>query len=258
MDYIQIKEILEKAERKAAEVMLSAEFITANDKSGSRDVVTEFDAKVQVMMQTELKKEIPDAEFFCEELGQQSRPDVGKTFVIDPIDGTMNFYKGFKRSCISAAYAEDGDVKVGAIYNPYTDEMFCAVKGEGAWLNGKLFIMSDTPLKDSVVCMGTSPYYPELWDKTFSTARAVMEKSLDIRREGSAALDLCSAAAGRAGLYFEMRLSLWDYAAGMLIVKEAGGMVKDMEGNELPFDGSKTSIAAGSRAAVTEFIEIMH
>ena len=116
--------------------------------------------------------------------------------------------------------------------------------------------MTDAGLSESVVCFGSAPYNPELSDRTFSLARAAYDASLDVRREGSAALDLCTVAAGRAGLYFELRVSLWDYAAGALIVDEAGGQCCTVEGNCFPADGGRTSILAGSPSAVADFLRL--
>lgn len=168
----------------------------------------------------------------------------------------MNFVHGFHHSCISVAYAEHGTILAGAVYNPYVDEMFTALKGRGAFLNGRSIHVSDAGLADSVVCFGSAPYNPELSERTFTLARRAYDASLDVRREGSAALDLCTVAAGRAGLYFELIVSLWDYAAGALIAGEAGALCSRVSGVPLPFDGSKTDIVAGSPAAVSDFLRL--
>lgn len=168
----------------------------------------------------------------------------------------MNFVRGFNHSCISVAYAERGKLCASAVYNPYVDEMFSAVAGQGAYLNGRQIHVDDVPLSESVVCFGTAPYDSTLWGKTFSLAEKVIGASLDLRRQGSAELDLCSVAAGRAGLYFELSVSLWDYAAGMLLVNEAGGRCCRTDGNPLPFDGTKTDIAAGAPRALADFLRL--
>ncbi len=255
-DYKRICKAVEDAERKAAELVLQAHGILAEAKSGKRDVVTEYDRRVQTFLIEQLQKQLPDAGFFCEEMKEQDRLDAGHLFIIDPIDGTMNFVHGFHHSCISAAYAEEGTVRVGAIYNPYIDEMFTAIRGEGAFLNGRPIAVSRDGLSESVVCFGTSPYHPELADRTFRLVRKAFDAGLDVRREGAAALDLCTVAAGRAGLYFELQLSLWDYAAGKLIVEEAGGCCCTVEGESLPKDGRRTGILAGSPAAVEDFLRL--
>ena len=255
-DYKRICKAVEDAERKAAELVLQAHGILAEAKSGKRDVVTEYDRRVQTFLIEQLQKLLPDAGFFCEEMKEQDRLDAGHLFIIDPIDGTMNFVHGFHHSCISVAYAEEGAVRVGAIYNPYVDEMFTAICGEGAFLNGRPIAVSRDGLSESVVCFGTSPYNPELADRTFRLVRKAFDAGLDVRREGAAALDLCTVAAGRAGLYFELQISLWDYAAGKLIVEEAGGCCCTVEGESLPKDGRRTGILAGSPAAVEDFLRL--
>lgn len=244
------------AERQAAELVMHAHGILAENKTGSRDVVTEYDRRVQELLMELLRKAVPEAHFFCEELNEQDRLDAEQLFIIDPIDGTMNFVRGFNHSCISVAYAEKGQLCAAAVYNPYVDEMFSAVKGQGAYLNGRPIHVSDADLRGSVVCFGTAPYKPELRAKTFSLAEKVFDASLDLRRQGSAELDLCSVAAGRAGLYFELSVSLWDYAAGALIVSEAGGNCCRTDGSPLPFSADKTDITAGSAQALEDFLRL--
>ena len=258
MEHLQpIRSAIDAAERDAAGLILHAHGILAETKSGRRDVVTEYDRQVQTLLMQRLSEAVPDAHYFCEELDERDRLDAEQLFIIDPIDGTMNFVHGFHHSCISVAYAERGEVLIGVIYNPYMGELFSAVKGIGAFLNGKPIRVTDEGLSGSVVCYGTAPYNPELADRTFDAARKLYAASLDLRREGSAALDLCTVAAGRAGLYFEMKVSLWDYAAGDLIVREAGGVCCRFDGSPFPSDGSRTSIAAGSPKAMEEFLAIM-
>ena len=143
--------------------------------------------------------------------------------IVDPIDGTTNFIKDYHTSCISVGIINDGIKAAGVVYNPYLNEMYYAIKGEGAFLNDKRIHVSDEPLSNGIVLFGTSPYYEELNEKSFEMAFDYFKKALDIRRSGSAAIDLCSIAAGRAEVYFELRLSPWDYAAASLILTEAGG-----------------------------------
>ena len=247
---------IEAAEREAAELMLHARRILAETKSGRRDVVTDYDRRVQALLTERLAAAVPGAKFFCEETPERDRLDSEHLFIIDPIDGTMNFVHGFHHSCISVAYAKRGEVQAGAVYNPYVDELFTAVRGKGACLNGSPIHVTDAGLSESVVCYGTSPYDAALAPRTFRLAQRVFEASLDLRREGSAALDLCTVAAGRAGLYFELQTSLWDYAAGALIVREAGGVCCRTDGTAFLPDGGRTDIAAGSPAAVKAFLEL--
>ena len=236
--------------------MLSAADAMAQEKTGRRDVVTQYDQRVQTLLMEQLARQVSGADFYCEELAKNCPLDGERVFIIDPIDGTMNFLKGLNHSCISIAYASRGELLAAAVYNPYADELFTAEKAKGAFLNGKPIHVANTALADSLVHFGTSPYYDNVTDDTFALARKVYAASLDVRRKGSAALDLCDVAAGRVGLYFEMSLSLWDYAAGALLVQEAGGVVTRMDGSALPFDGSKPSILAGNRQCVEAFLNL--
>ena len=256
MELAEIYLTIQAAEREAAKLMLPARGVTAEAKSGRRDVVTEYDRLVQESLVSSLRAAVPDAHFFCEEMNEREKLDSPRLFVIDPIDGTMNFVRGFNHSCISVAYAERGRVLACAIYNPYVDEMFGAVRGGGAQLNGRPLRMADAPLRDSVVCIGTSPYRPELCDATFELAKALFRASLDIRRQGTAELDFCSVAAGRAGLFAELDLALWDYAAGMLLVEEAGGACMTLGGGPLPFTGERSTILCGTPTAVADYFKL--
>jgi len=252
----EILEIICSAEREAAALILEAHDVLSENKGGRRDVVTEYDRRVQEKLIAGLSAAVPGARFFCEE--NDRRDDLGaeRVFIIDPIDGTMNFVHGFHHSCISAAYMHNGEIRAAAIYNPYLNELFTAVKGEGARLNGRPIRVWDGALADSVICCGTAPYDVSLTDRGFALMKKAFLAGLDIRREGSAALDLCSAAAGRAGVYFELGLSLWDYAAGKLIVEEAGGVCCMLDGEAVPLDGSRPSVLAGGKRAVEDFLKL--
>ena len=245
------------AQREAAELILQAHGVLAETKTGHRDVVTEYDRRVQELLMVRLSAAVPGAVFFCEENEQQGDLHAEHVFIIDPIDGTMNFVRGFHHSAISVAYMRSGVLRAASVYNPYAEECFSALAGEGAWCNGRPIHAETLPLSESVVCCGTAPYSPQLADSTFALMKKAFLASLDIRREGSAALDMCSAAAGRAGVYFEPTVSLWDIAAGLLLVQEAGGVCCRLDGSPVPLDGSKTSILAGGKQAVAEFLKLV-
>jgi len=236
MDTI-IKQMIDRV-KQCGQLILNAERSTMaiDSKEGPANFVTEYDKKVQQYLERELKEIVPDARFIGEEENTNTASDKGRYFIVDPIDGTTNFIKDYHMSCISVALLEDGEVKIGVIYNPYLDEMFWAVKGKGAYCNDKKIQVSRQSLSNGLVLFGTSPYNKELHKKSFEMAYDFFSQALDIRRSGSAALDLCSIAAGRAELYFELRLSPWDYAAGSLLVQEAGGVVTTIEGENLRFD----------------------
>lgn len=236
-------------------MMLSAHSgtIESETKSGFRDLVTEFDKKIQKYAVGELGIAFPEAYFICEEGDYSCEKADALTFVIDPIDGTANFTHHYGHSCISIACVQSGVPAAAVIYNPFKDELFTAEKGKGAFLNGEKIHVFEGTLSESLVLFGTAPYNLDLVDETLKRVRMIYGRCQDVRRSGSAALDLCYVAAGRAGLYFELELSLWDYAAGVLIVEEAGGKCLDIKGRELAFDKPvKSSIIAGSKERITD------
>jgi myo-inositol-1(or 4)-monophosphatase len=217
--------------------------INIQEKSGPANFVTSYDLLVQNTLKEGLTRLYPDARFIGEEGEQEDFQEKGEFFIVDPIDGTTNFIKDYHMSCISVAHIMNGEVDFAMIFNPYLDELFWAVKGEGAYCNAKRIHVSEQPLSNGIVLFGTSPYDADLAKQSFDMAYSYFTKALDIRRSGSAALDLCAIAAGRAELYFEMILSPWDYAAGMLLVEEAGGIVTTLDG-EKPALNKRSSILA--------------
>lgn len=224
--------------RKAGDIMLGAnrDSIQIDSKAGSANFVTEYDKKVESFLKTELLAAIPDAVFVGEEGEEKNYSLEGRCFIVDPIDGTTNFIKDYHMSCISVGLLEDGVPSLAVIYNPYLNEMYYAKRREGAFCNGKQIHVSSQPLSNGIVLFGTSPYNEELNEKSFQMAFSYFKQALDIRRSGSAALDLCAIASGRAELYFELILSPWDYAAGTLLVTEAGGVITTIDGGEVVFN----------------------
>lgn len=227
--------------------MESADLIS--EKEGSANFVTVYDVRVQEFLKSEIKVIYPEAVFMSEE--QENDASVLKSeccFIIDPIDGTTNFIRENKHSCISVAMLTDGCVVKGAVYDPYLDEMFTAEKGKGAFVNGRPIKASQTQLDKAICGYGTSPYYRDtLGDKTFAIAKELFTSCADLRRCGSAALDLSYIAAGRYDIFFECKLSPWDYAAGVLLIEEAGGVISDMQGKALVFDAPCSVIAANAK-----------
>lgn len=212
-------------------------------KSGVTDLVTEYDKNIQAQLEIGLKKLLPQAKFIGEEGSKDELSGDGFAFVVDPIDGTTNFIKDYHHSAISVALLKGDEVVAGVVYNPYLDEIFYAIKGKGAFCNNKKISVSSQPISKSLVLFGSSPYDKSLYPKTMEKLSEFFSQALDIRRSGSAALDLCWVACGRAEVYFELQVSPWDFAAGKLIVEEAGGIVTALDGTPLSFDG-KTSIIA--------------
>ncbi len=252
-----LNKIIEKV-KAAGEIMLTAErpesSVTA--KEGSNNFVTKYDVAVQEFLFKELGEAFPQAKFVGEE-GKTNVNSRSLRFVIDPIDGTTNFMHDYKCSCISVALCEKDEPVVGVVYNPYTAEIFTAEKGKGAYLNGKKIAVSSRSLANGLALFGTSPYRPDLADETFALLRKVYDYSRDIRRSGSAAYDICQVACGRCEVFFERELQPWDYAAGWLILNEAGGIAQT-------YDGKKPSLSSGSAVifanqnAVNEFYELLN
>lgn len=231
------QQIFEKLIRDCGKYMLTAHSLQVGSdkvkaKSGDADFVTIYDETVQAMLIDGISSIFPDAVFFAEEK-ENSEDDVknGKCFIIDPIDGTTNFIHDLGASTISVALLIDGEPVFGAVYDPYRDDYFAAEKGNGAFLNGNRINVSSRELDVSVVAFGTTPYRKKDYsEKGFGIARNIFMNCADIRRSGSAALDMAYVASGKLDAFFECILSPWDYAAGYVLVKEAGGTVTEFDG----------------------------
>ena len=222
--------------REAGKIVRSAGDIAAKThiKTSAADLVTEYDVAVEAFLKEKLLALVPDAVFFGEEEALQGDPSKGWVFIVDPIDGTTNFVRGFRQSSISIALARDGQVEYGVVYDPYREELFSAQREAGAFLNGQPIHVSDKPLGEGIFIMGTAIYKREYIDPSMSLTTQLLRRSCDFRRFGAAAQDLCYVACGRAELFFEYSLSPWDYAAGSLIVTEAGGVASTIQGTALP------------------------
>lgn len=229
------------------------------DKEGSANYVTVYDVQVQRLLETGIREIFPDCMFLAEEEGEdQNNLGAGWTFVIDPIDGTTNFIRNYYRSAVSVGALYAGELVWGAVYQPYTDELFHAGIGQGAYLNGRPISVGTKRMQEAIVAVGTSPYYrAELGERTMNIAKALLMQCDDLRRSGSAALDLCDVACGRVDAFFELRLSPWDFMAGCLIVQEAGGWICTLSGEDLPTDGRKSSVAAGGWMLRGDFLRIL-
>ncbi|MBE6702260.1 MAG: inositol monophosphatase [Ruminococcaceae bacterium] len=215
---------------------------------GHHDFVTAADLGVQQRLRSLLCARYPHIRFMGEEDKDHTIDPTVPTFVLDPIDGTSNYIFSFGISAVSLALVYQGQALSGAVYNPYTDELFAAERGKGAFCNGKPIHVLDTDKPGEVLAaFGTSPYRHEFADVTFSIARQLFSDCIDIRRSGSAAADLVYVADGRTGLFVECNLQLWDYAAGTVILEEAGGRITDWEGAPLSMTGPSTVAASNGK-----------
>lgn len=241
--------------RRAGDIILSAHHAPIHQKEGHFNFVTDTDVAVQEFLRTELNKAFPDALFFSEEQENAALTDA-PTFVIDPIDGTINFMRSRCQSAISIAYLVNRQPIAAAIYNPYSDELFTAEKGKGAFLNGAPIHVSDTPFENAVVSFGTSPYDAELAKRTMQCAQDFLLQAGDLRRTGSACVDLCDVACGRSDLFFELRLRPWDVAAGSLIVQEAGGVYISL-GHTTPYFEQACGMICGNPLCMENALQIL-
>ena len=230
----KISEIVEKA----GEIMLSAENIDSvtRQKSSAADLVTAYDVEIENFLRERLLPLVPGSIFYGEEEKENQDPTRGWAYIVDPIDGTANFTRGFSQSAISVALLEDGVPRYAVVLDPYRKELYTAKRGCGAFCNGQPIHVSNRPLNQGIFGMGTAPYNPELHDLTLELTRKLFERSCDFRRMGAAVPDLCAMACGRLDAFFECLLSPWDYAAGSLLIEEAGGTISTLDGAPLPYN----------------------
>lgn len=241
---------IESIVRKCGVIMVSAydDDLDIEEKDGSGNYVTKYDILIQILLKEELLKLIPTAFFFGEEGNEENKIlDDGYTFIADPIDGTLNFTRNMKQSAISVALLKNGIPYISVCYNPFVDEMYLAQKDKGAYLNGIKINVSKKKLTNGILLFGSSPYNKKLHNKSFELLNKLSKHCLDIRRSGSAVIDLCNIASGKAEMYFELILSPWDYAGGYLIVSEAGGIVTDINGNDIKFDKPTSILASNNK-----------
>ncbi len=204
-------------------------------RKGPGDFVTAADRKTEETLLRELEHVRPGYSFLTEETGVIEGRDKTHRWIIDPIDGTTNFIHGIPAFCISVALERDGNLVAGVIYNPITDELFVAERGGGAYLNDRrLRVAGRRDLADSVVVCGIPhngrPDHPRF----IKELARIQGRVAGVRRTGSAALDLAWVAAGRFDAYWERDIQPWDMAAGILMVREAGGMVGDVDNKPDP------------------------
>lgn len=264
-DYISDKqrdEILQVI-KDCGRIIVLAHDIEARDgsitvKPGAANFVTEFDVRVQNTLIERLSAVFPDAYFFAEEKDNAARPQQGYCFYIDPIDGTTNFIHDMKLSAISVALFYGQTPVFGAVYDPYRGEMFSAVWGEGAFLNGRRITVSARTLDKALIAFGTAPYYRDNHvEERFQRIRRVFLACADLRRSGSAALDVCWVACGRTDAYFEDVLSPWDFAAGEIILTEAGGKLSSYDGG-LPEPGKSSSVLCSNKTLHEEMLRLLN
>jgi len=265
--------------RRASALMISKDF-DVEEKGGCVNIVTSSDFAVQEFLVKELSALLPGCGFICEEEGIN---DASKEYVwvIDPIDGTANYARQWDACCISVgllhnsvqpgaavgddagaaagdgAAAQPGRVILGVVYSPKRGEMYSAADGLGAFCNGRPIHCSKRSFEESIFCCALSTYRKEYAGMCSAIVMDTFPQCNDIRRFGSAALEMCFVAAGYCELHFEIRLQPWDYAAGLVIIREAGGIVTNLEGVQPRFDGADIICSANNVSNHARLLDII-
>ena len=212
------------------------------------DYVTNVDVAVQEFLRERLAVLAPDIQFMGEEQDNSRLDWSHPCWILDPVDGTTNLIHRFQHSAVSLALAEGGQIVFGVVYNPYTEECFTARRGQGAFCNGiPVRVSGAERLEDSLLSVGTVPGRRELADAAFGQMRRLYDACQDVRRTGCASLDLCWVACGRLEGYVELALQPWDYAAGLLLVEEAGGRVTAPDGSPLSLSQGGPLLASNGK-----------
>jgi myo-inositol-1(or 4)-monophosphatase len=223
---------------------------------GPGNFVSAADRRAEEILRQELAKARPGYGFLGEESGRHEGSDKTHTWIVDPLDGTTNFLHGIPQFSVAIALQREDTIVAGLVYNPVLDELFTAERGKGAFLNDRrLRVAARRRLADAVVACGLPHHGRGDLDLFRQEAAAVMEKVAGLRRFGSAALDLAWIAAGRFDAYWERNLSPWDMAAGLILVREAGGFVTDLEGGDAIF--ATGNVIAGNEALHGELLQTL-
>jgi myo-inositol-1(or 4)-monophosphatase len=229
--------LIEAAKAGAAEILrfFNSSF-TISNKEGVNNLVTEADHASEKAIMNVIKSRYPDHFILSEEAGEVDKENNGNAefkWIVDPIDGTVNFAHGIPLNCVSIGIEHKGEMILAAVYNPHINELFFAEKGKGATLNDKpIHVSNQTQTIKSCLVTGFPYTYLNMENGPLEIFERFIRKGVPVRRLGSAAIDLCWVAAGRFDGFYEHKLEPWDSAAGWLIVEEAGGKVTDLEGNK--------------------------
>ncbi len=238
-------QIMIKAAKEAGAILLNRqrELGYIHNKESKSDIVTEADVKSQEKIINILLDEIMDAEILAEEDWDGSLNVLDKSekvFIIDPLDGTLNYAHGFNVYAVSIGMMEKGEITRGVVYLPETDEMFYAIKGQGAFKNGIRLLRNEKKNINELMFVTGWPYDESLMEKAYTMVRKVQKHTQEVRALGSAAAELCFVADGRLDGFWEIGLKVWDLAAGVLIAKEANLEVYGV--SEKEFDITKGEI----------------
>ena len=228
---------------------------TIEVKTDIVDLVTNVDKASDALITQLLRTQFPTHQIIAEESAISGQPSDYRWY-IDPIDGTTNFAHSFPHFAVSIALAHQTQMIIGVVYDPLRDELFCAARGDGATLNDRPIHVSPTPQLDQSLVLTGFPYDRRKRSEYYLRFyQAFMLRTQGVRRCGSAALDLCYVASGRADAFWEWRLHPWDTAAGSLIVEEAGGKMSDFSGQLFDIAGEQTLASNGQVHA--EMVEVL-
>lgn len=225
-------------------------------KEGVNNLVTEADHAAEKAIFEVIRKNFPEHYILSEEAGEIIQDSIYK-WIIDPIDGTVNFANGIPICCVSIGIEKEGKMVLGAVYNPFMNEFFFAEKGKGAFLNDQpIHVSKQSDVAKACLVTGFPYTYLEMPNGPLDVFERLIRKGVPVRRLGSAAIDLCWVAAGRFDGFYEHKLNAWDSAAGFLLVEEAGGKVTDFEGNY--YSPYQQFIVATNGKIHDELIEVIH
>ncbi len=249
--------LVEATQAGAAEIMrFFQQSFTVSNKEGVNNLVTEADHASEKAILSVIKRDFPDHQILAEESGALSQNSEFK-WVIDPIDGTVNFAQGIPLNCVSIGIEHKGVIVMAAVYNPHLNEFFFAEKGKGATLNDKPIRVSQKSVTLHSCLVTGFPYtYINEPNGPLEVFERFVRKGVPVRRLGSAAIDLCWVACGRFDGFFEQKLEPWDSAAGFLIVEEAGGRVTDFKGD--PFSIYQHKVLATNDLIHAEMLDVIN
>jgi len=242
--------VMENAAMKAARSLVhdfgEIEQLQVSQK-GPADFVSEADRRADAILKRELQRARPGFALLMEESGETPGTVAGERWIVDPLDGTTNFLHGIPHFAISIGYESQGQLVAGLIYDPLRDETFWAERGKGAFLNNhRMRVSGRRNLGEAILATGVPFGDRPGKAETLAVLEPVMERTAGLRRMGSAALDLAYVAAGRYEAFWEFGLSPWDVAAGIVIVREAGGFVSRVDGRGEPLLGADSLLAANA------------
>ncbi len=247
----ETSELLELAQRlaRAAGAIQLEHYETILDvrtKSAAIDLVTNVDHACEAIIVETLSSERPEDAILAEEGGGSDRPDATWRWIIDPLDGTTNYAHGYPRFCVSIGIEHQNEGAVGVVYDPLLDELYSAVRGRGASRNGEpIAVSTESDISRALIATGFAYDVRRSSEDNLNHFAAFVKTVRAIRRDGSAALDLCYVASGRIDGFWELKLHPWDVAAGNLIVQEAGGRVTDLVGGPPLRSGLQTVASNG-------------